>query len=151
MIAELANLVEQFPGAPNQTRCFLHILNLVVKSIIRQFDLPKARGDAILDEAKAELQNLAGNLEVEELVSQQDCDSDDDDDSVEGWVDEREEMTEIEIEELDESVGPLRLILTKVSVRIWLSLNLDNDLPSVAAKNCFRYQKFNNINPSQMV
>ena len=104
-------------GAPNQIRCFLHVLNLVVKSIIRQFDLPKVQADAILNEAKAELRNLAGNLELEEMVSQQESGTDEEleDDSVEGWVDEREEMTVMDVEALDESVGPLRLMLTKVS------------------------------------
>lgn len=117
MISELAELVEEFPGAPNQIRCFLHVLNLVVKSIIRQFDLPKVQADAILNEAKAELRNLAGNLELEEMVSQQESGTDEEleDDSVEGWVDEREEMMLMDVEALDESVGPLRLMLTKVS------------------------------------
>lgn len=117
MISELANLVEEFPGSANQIRCFLHILNLVVKSIIRQFDLPKAQADDILNEAKAELRNLAGNLELEEMDSQQESGTDEEleDDSVEGWVDEREEMTAMEVETLDESVGPLRLMLTKVT------------------------------------
>ena len=116
MIAELADIVEEFPGAENQTRCFLHILNLVVKSIIRQFDLPKVQADNILDEANDELHNLAGNIENEESISQQDGSKDNEleDDSVEGWVDEREEMTAMEIKRLDESVRPLRLMLTKV-------------------------------------
>jgi hypothetical protein len=34
MIEELANVLDEFPGPANQTQCFLHILNLVVKSII---------------------------------------------------------------------------------------------------------------------
>jgi hypothetical protein len=115
MIAELAKLVEDFPGEANQIRCFLHVLNLVVKSVIRQFDLPKEKADAILNDAKVELRELAGNLELEEMISQQENGTDDDDDSAEGWVDERREMTEMEVEELDVSVGPLRLMLTKVS------------------------------------
>ena len=43
MIEELANLLDDFPGPANQTWCFLHIINLVVKSIIQQFDLPKSK------------------------------------------------------------------------------------------------------------
>ena len=116
MISELETMIDEFPGAINQTRCFLHTINLVVKTILRQFDLPKKQADNLLDKAKAELHDLAGNLELEELISQQqgNTDDDDDDDNVEGWVDEREEMTEMEREELDQSVGPLRLMLTKV-------------------------------------
>ena len=39
MIDKLAKLLEEFPGAANRTRCFTHILNLVAKSIMKQFDL----------------------------------------------------------------------------------------------------------------
>ena len=41
MVEHLATLIEDFPGAANQTRCFTHILNLVAKSILRQFDVAK--------------------------------------------------------------------------------------------------------------
>lgn len=43
MIAEMANILEDFPGAANQTRCFLHILNLTAKSILRQFEVPRKK------------------------------------------------------------------------------------------------------------
>ena len=66
MIEELTNLLENFPGPANQTRCFTHILNLVVKSIIQQFDLPKTKGGAVLNEAMEELLNLAGNTSGKE-------------------------------------------------------------------------------------
>ena len=43
------------------------------------------------------------------------ADGDDgEDDNVDGWIDEREEMTEEELRELVASVGPVRLLLTKV-------------------------------------
>jgi hypothetical protein len=45
MIEHLSTLIENFPGAANQTRCFTHILNLVAKSILRQFDTPKKAAD----------------------------------------------------------------------------------------------------------
>jgi len=119
MIAELANLLDDFPGPANQTRCFTHVLNLVVKSVIRQFDLPKSKGDKILDDAAKELLSLAGNIEFEEdELARRDAneEEEDDDDNVEGWIDERTLMTDIELEELDESVEPVRLLLTKVSL-----------------------------------
>ena len=70
MIEELTNLLDDFPGPANQTQCFLHILNLIVRSIIRQFDLPKSKkasdgadeGDPTLDAAMRELLKLAGIL-----------------------------------------------------------------------------------------
>ena len=40
MIEHLAVVIDTFPGAPNQTRCFAHILNLVAKTVLRQFEGP---------------------------------------------------------------------------------------------------------------
>ena len=51
MIEHLAALVETFLGAANQTRCFAHILNLVAKSVLRQFEGPK-KGKAVDETAK---------------------------------------------------------------------------------------------------
>ena len=118
MIAELANLLDDFPGPANQTRCFTHILNLVVKSVICQFDLPKSKGDKILDDAAKELLSLAGNIEFEEdeLARRDANEEEEDDDNVEGWIDERTLMTDVKLEELDESVEPVCLLLTKVSL-----------------------------------
>ncbi len=39
MLAELKYLLPKFRGAVTQSRCFAHIINLVVKSILRQFDV----------------------------------------------------------------------------------------------------------------
>jgi hypothetical protein len=122
MIEELANLLDDFPGPANQTRCFLHILNLVVKSIIRQFDLPKSKkasGDddednPTLDAAMAELLKLAGDIELEEQITAGAGDDEAADDDEEGWVDEHEDMTEDELKELAASVQPIQLLLTKV-------------------------------------
>ena len=119
-------LIDDFPGASNQTRCFLHILNLVVKSILKQFDLPKSKkkvktgdndggdeNDEIIDKAAEELLKLAGDVEMEgELMA----DDDEEDDNEDGWIDERDEMTEDELKELSASVSPVRLLLTKVKI-----------------------------------
>lgn len=122
MIIELPNLLLKFPGGANQTRCFLHILNLVVKSILKQFDLPKTIADRGLDNALLE---LAGDLECEELQSQKSSDSDQDEDNMDGWIDERDLLTDSERDELDESVDPLRLMLTKVrEIKSELELSL---------------------------
>lgn len=73
MVESLEVLIDDFPGTANQTRCFLHILNLVVKSILKQFDLPKEKktsdnddeNDKALDQAVEELLKMAGDIEVE--------------------------------------------------------------------------------------
>ena len=127
MIDELADLLDEFPGPANQTRCFLHILNLVVKSIIRQFDLPKSKktsdgvdeDDPMLDAATRELLKLAGNIDLEERITASASDDEEAaDDDEEGWVDELEDMTEDDLKELAASVQPVRLLLTKVTLLI---------------------------------
>lgn len=112
MIEELANLLESFDGTASQMRCFTHVLNLVVKSIIRQFDIPAAQSDKELDDATEELLKLASDIDIEE--EKFDNNEDDESDNVEGWIDEREMMTEKELDELEASVVPVRLLLTKV-------------------------------------
>ena len=120
MITEIANLLNNFPGPANQTRCFAHVLNLVVKSIIKQFDLPKSKGNLSVDEAAMELEALAGNIELEEEEwARREGTAEEEDDNVEGWIDERTLMTDEELDELDASVQPVRLLLTKVELSIY--------------------------------
>ena len=64
MITELAKILPKFSEV-GHTQCFLHIVNLVAKSIIRQFDIPKKQDDGHLDKAEQELRNLAGNINLE--------------------------------------------------------------------------------------
>jgi hypothetical protein len=114
MIDALAGLVVAFPGATNQTCCFTHILNLVVKVILCQFDTPKARADEALDAASLALADLAGDIEAKEAVMDE-RDDGEDDDGEEGWVDPHDGMSEEEQEELDMVMRPVRLVLVKVS------------------------------------
>jgi len=116
MIDHLAILLEAFPGSANRTRCFTHILNLVAKCIMKQFDAPKKKkksGDHDDsdddDEDAADLQVALNELEKE---------LEDDGNKEEGgnWeFDMRIELTEGEIEELEATVEPVRCVLTKVS------------------------------------
>ena len=115
MIEELANLLNVFPGKANKMHCFLHILNLIAKSIIKQFDLPKAVSDAFLDKATKELLELAGDLDLEEGQLYNKDKDDEKDDNEDGLVDKHELMSEWERKELDASIQPVRLLLTKVS------------------------------------
>lgn len=41
MVSELEKMLPEFPGEAARTRCFAHIVNLVAKSVIKQFDAPK--------------------------------------------------------------------------------------------------------------
>ena len=115
MINELSKLLDNFPGAANHTRCFTHTLNLVSKSILKQFNLPKAEADDALDAAAQALADLAGDIEVEEKLMGNDLvEDDEDDDNSEGLADIRGEMSAEEVVELDESLWPVQLVLVKV-------------------------------------
>ena len=142
MVEHLSTIVENFPGAPNRTRCFAHILNLVAKSILRQFEVRKTAGDAEPeDDAIKALAALAQELELEENVDdledglEEDDQEDDDDDD--GLGDERDGMSEEEVAELEESLVPIRLMLTKVS-NFKLSLKLSNIVQLRALANAIK-------------
>ena len=115
MIDALADLVIAFPGAANQTRCFTHILNLVVKVILCQFDVPKSKKGEVLDVASQALVDFAGDIEMEEAVMDERENDDDDDDGEEGWVDPCDKMLQDKQDDLDLSMQPVRLVLVKVS------------------------------------
>ena len=124
MVKHIANLVPNFPGPANQTRCFTHILNLVAKSIIRQFDVEKAGGASPdINEASDALASLALDLdsdtvgdddEDEENKGDDGDDEDDEDDNDDGLGDGRDGLSQEEVAELEASVVPIRSMLTKV-------------------------------------
>ena len=52
MVESLATIMSNFPGEANRARCLAHIVNLVAKIILRQFDEPrkkKKKTDDVLD------------------------------------------------------------------------------------------------------
>ena len=125
MIEHLAYLNDTFPGAANQTRCFAHILNLVAKSVLRQFETPKAKGMKAMEDAAKELAAVTDEIDNDDDEGPEDgsnegSDGDNVDDDVvddddDGLPDERDELSEEELSSLEESVKPIRLILMKVS------------------------------------
>lgn len=120
MVDQLGQLVSNFPGATNRTRCFAHIINLIAKTIIRQFDVPKTKEGQFVDAAMAELHALAKDMDVEDLLTQarhsyRDGDGEEeDDDNEEGWVDERSGLSASDLRELEDDVQPIRKTLVKV-------------------------------------
>jgi hypothetical protein len=90
MINELQLLLNNFPGLANQTRCFLHILSITAKLIIKQFDIPKAKNGIVMDNTAQTLADLADGLEGKELdkYEDQDCKDDEvDDEPLDPWGD----------------------------------------------------------------
>jgi hypothetical protein len=92
MIDELADLIKSFSGASNQTCCFNHVVNLVARTIIQQFDILKSQADGALDEAEQELRDLVEGINIEEVMTagEQNGEQGDEDDEAneEGWIDE---------------------------------------------------------------
>jgi len=101
MIDTLAGLVVAFPSAANRTRCFTHILNLVVKVILCPFDVLKAKAGEGLDAASQALVDLAGDIEMEEAVmDDRDAGEEPEDDNrEEGLLDPYDGMSEDEQDE----------------------------------------------------
>jgi hypothetical protein len=116
MIEHLAVLIETFPGAPNQTRCFAHILNLVAKSVLRQFEAPK-KGKAVDGkELATDVDEIEGdNNGASDGASDDDVDDEIVDDDDDGLPDELKELSEEELLSVKTSVKPVQLVLTKVS------------------------------------
>ena len=118
MIEHLAALIETFPGTANQTCCFAHILNLVAKSVLRQFEAPK-KGKVVDVEIAADVDDM--DVDASDKGSNEssdECDDgedDDDDDDEEGLPDELDALSMEEMTRLKDSVKPIRLVLTKVS------------------------------------
>jgi hypothetical protein len=119
MIDKLGDLIESFPRDANHARCFNHVIVLVAKSAIRQFDVPKGQADAALDEAERELRDLAEGIDIEDEMTQGEWeipgDDDDDEANGDGWVDEVAALSIADREELEANVRPIRLVLVKIS------------------------------------
>lgn len=119
LIEKLADIVEEFPGQANQTRCFNHVISLVARSIVKVFDTPQKKGDRNAEGLSTEeelLLKLAEGIEREESVTREMLGPDEDlDDDLDGWVDEVELLTAEEKAELEVSIVPVRLLIVKVS------------------------------------
>ena len=123
MIEELISALPDFAGETNRTRCFLHIINLVAKTLLKQFDVPNKKGpDGELSEAdqalEEMLQSLAEGIDLEELTTVAEKgagdENNDENDDIEGWEDEVEKLSDEDRNSLLNSIWPLRLVLVKV-------------------------------------
>lgn len=136
LTTELAKQVQSFGGELSWTRCFLHIVNLIAKSIIRQFDIPKNESvmpdDDDDDEAPEALDVLDDDDDVEEQLLQElakgvaiddertiaergegnpeDANIDD----IDGWVDEVANLSPAERAGLHKTLRPVKLVFVKV-------------------------------------
>jgi hypothetical protein len=119
MIDNLDNSLTEFLSL-NRTRCFAHILNLVAKALLKQFNVKTEPATDLNVNERSLLEN-ATDIETEELTMPQEPDDDeedaidvdiDDDDA--RWVGEIEVLTPEECIDLDESIRPVKRTLVKV-------------------------------------
>jgi hypothetical protein len=97
---------------------------LITKSMIHQFDVPKGKADAALDDAERELRELAEGLDIEEETTKAkwegpDDEEDEDNDDMDSWVDEAANLSVADHKELDLNIRPVRLVLVKFSHRLY--------------------------------
>ena len=115
MVLELEDTVPYIDGQMACTWCFLHIGNVISKSLVKAFDLPSKESvdfDGTRDsiEEDDELEHLAGGLEVEnwQTIAENGEDPTDTDDT-EGWVNEIPLLTREEHMDLEDRVRPVQI------------------------------------------
>lgn len=115
MAEVLDQILPSFDGMNARGRCFDHIVNLCAKSVLKPFDIEKKKVGEAVSAAEEAVQALLEDVDLYsaglDLPAGEDMDEDDD---AEGFIDEREEMDEEERENLEESIAPVKLVLTKV-------------------------------------
>ena len=123
MVDHLSTLIDDFPGAANQTQCFNHILNLVTKSILCQFGAPR-KNTTVSEDLEDATDILTGfELKLEESAEPVDNNFETDNKNEEDITDDEdlqdndhEGMSEEEVSELERTLVPVQLMLAKVSL-----------------------------------
>ncbi|TFY73141.1 hypothetical protein EWM64_g10871, partial [Hericium alpestre] len=118
MIHKLEMLLPDFPGETNHTRCFAHIVNLVTKSLLKQFDAkskhgaPDSEAELMpeLEEIEDELEEEEAQARIEDAIESGEVDPK----NGEGLVDEVAEISADEQKELAKNMRLVRLVLGKL-------------------------------------
>lgn len=150
MVEKLAEIMSDFPGEANRARCLAHIVNLVAKIILRQFDKSKKKKKKNVPEEPSgndkELEDLGEEYDEEEekvldkeekeMDEGNDDEGKDDDNDVDVVklardIEILEEAMEEEIEGATGEVKPVRQVLYKVHI-----------LSTLVILPCFRSSPF---------
>ena len=119
MVAELAHRLPEY-SVVNHSRCFLHIINLVAKSVVKQFDEAAQVAAAIDVEVEDEVEpggNADDDVE-EEDDSDPEMENTDPGDPEKDWVDEHLYLGQEERVTLNEVTHPVRHVLSKVTITL---------------------------------
>ncbi len=165
MIQCLGRILEDFPGAANHTRCFLHIINLTAQSCIRVFDAPKK--SAIWAGAEVDAEDIgdenndgrAGLMMLVDGIEEEEEEVFTDGDPMEGnelpentddWLDETRDLAPEEYADLCRSIVPVQKMLVKVSYRCTNEVSKPTHLITLASQDFVQYPSFHNPSPSPM-
>ena len=136
MVESLAQIMLDFAGETNRVRCLAHIVNLVIKIILRQFDVSKRnkRTNIPSDSDVPNLENVSepeiNEAEVDEIIRVLDKeekemdDADEADDEENGTIMRDVEMIEEtmeEVKEMTKMVKPVQQVLYKVATASFFS------------------------------
>ena len=124
MVSELDDQIDDYSEV-NQIRCFLHIVNLIAKAMLRQFDVSKRNKqgdnvDNVDNEWEEMLRELALDIEEEEQLTQTfgngvTQDDTKDDIVTDADLDNAFNMSAEELADLQTEIRPVMLLLVKVS------------------------------------
>lgn len=67
MVSRMGEGIKAFGGNASHVRCFAHIINLIARSILAQFDLPNKRTDMESDHEKLRKESWEGVNELADL------------------------------------------------------------------------------------
>ena len=110
MTDELASLIAHFGGDLTQMRCLLHVINLVAKTVTKEFDVQDNR------EGTDDLTTLAEGIDAGDLWAIEEWEgSGDEINDVDGWVDEISLLMANEHARLEGKICPVKVALVKVS------------------------------------
>ncbi|OJT12090.1 hypothetical protein TRAPUB_11363 [Trametes pubescens] len=121
IIEHMSEMLTAFQGQFAWTRCFLHITNLTVQSLLHEFNVKAGEEGAEMDDNVRELLELAKDLKLQEKDSQsKEGGEEDEDDSKlldnddESWVDEVELLSDEERVMFEREVRPVKMALVKI-------------------------------------
>ncbi|PIL26839.1 hypothetical protein GSI_11103 [Ganoderma sinense ZZ0214-1] len=114
MIDMLADKIPGFNGQCAHVRCFLHVLNLITKALLKQFDARPKSKDKDPTDANQELEELLEGLNGYYAAFAGAAETDSDDDNPDDEVDPMGEMSEAQKAAFEAGVHPVKLILAKI-------------------------------------
>ena len=126
MVEALATIMSHFSGEANHAQCLAHIVNILAKIILRQFNIPKKKNKnkkdlpedrMAVDEDDDDQEEINEEMLYKEEWEMDDGDDEDDEDSerLQRDADIMEEVMEGEIDGVVRKVKPVRQALFKVS------------------------------------